>query len=525
MPPSFLRSIGRGKSTALVLAAAALLVAGLACSRSDVPLPTSTPQEPIEETPEASPTSEPTSTVTPTPLPTNTPSAPEPVVSPTFPPTPTSDVDRSENILYVAQSGDTVRTVAVRFGVLPSEISSSEGLLPEETRLIDPGRILIIPRRLGLTGPSEQLIPDSELVFSPHAVDFNIESFVEAQAGYLTRYHETVGGRRLSGAGVIGQVARDNSVNPRILLALLEYHSGWVTDPTIPTGDDFSFPIGHIAPDAMGLFRQLTWLSNELGNGYYGWRSGSLTELHFEDGSLVRLAPDLNAGTVALQHYFATRLQPREWAETISPQGFIQLYRDFFGDPFDYTHPLYEAGLEQPDLILPFLPNHIWAFTGGPHGAWERESAWAALDFAPSSSLPGCVDSEDWVVASAPGLVVRSEAGIVVLDLDGDGREQTGWNILYLHIESDGRVRAGELVETGDLLGHPSCEGGIATGTHLHIARKYNGEWILADGAVPFNLSGWVAVGGAKSYQGKLVNGDQEVLACTCASRETYISR
>jgi hypothetical protein len=38
----------------------------------------------------------------------------------------------------------------------------------------------------------------------------------------------------------------------------------------------------------------------------------------------------------------------------------------------------------------------------------------------------------------APGLVVRAGMGWSQ-DLDGDGFEQTGWNILYLHL-SDLRV-------------------------------------------------------------------------------------
>jgi hypothetical protein len=80
-------------------------------------------------------------------------------------------------------------------------------------------------------------------------------------------------------------------------------------------------------------------------------------------------------------------------------------------------------------------------------------------------------------------------------------------------------------VEAGDLIGHPSCEGGIATGTHVHLARKYNGEWILADGPLPFELSGWIAHAGTRPYQGLLVKDDATVVACPCASRETYISR
>ena len=62
-------------------------------------------------------------------------------------------------------------------------------------------------------------------------------------------------------------------------------------------------------------------------------------------------------------------------------------------------------------------------------------------------------------------------------------------------------------------VGHPSCEGGRATGAHVHIARKYNGEWIGIDRAFPFVLSGWQVIPGENSYQGKLVQNDQIVTA------------
>jgi LasA protease len=512
----------------------AMLLASLACARSDIPVTQIVPE--TDPTAAASPTQlqspSATSAVTPTqpptaiPTATATPSTPEAPASPTPPATPTaSSSDQPDTIVYQSQPGDTLRAVAVRFGVLTSDISTSEGSLPAEDSLIAPDTILLIPRRLGPTGPSDLLIPDSEMVFSPHAVDFDVTAFAEEKGGFLASYHEYVGQRWRSGPEVLAIAARDNSVNPRLLLALLEYTSHWVTDPTRPTGDAFNYPMGHVDPQFRGLYQQLSWLSNELGKGYYDWRAGRLTELVFRDSSLVRLAPELDAGTVALQYLFAETLSPRDWAAALSPNGFIATYRALFGDPFQYFHPLFEPGLKQPPMILPFLPGHVWAFTGGPHGAWERESAWAALDFAPSTSVAGCAPSEDWAVAAAPGLVVRSGGGVVVLDLDGDGREQTGWDLIYLHIANVGRVEQGTFVEQGDLIGHPSCEGGIATGTHLHLVRKYNGEWILADGPLPFDLSGWVAHAGIKPYQGELVKDGQSVLACPCASKQTLISR
>ena len=513
----------------LLLAGSFLLAASLACARADVPAPSPPPPAPttvpVDPPTQLPPTDEPTAESSAAPAVTITPSTPEPVVSPTFPSTPTLGAGLLETILYQVQPGETTRTLAIRFGVLPSEIASPGSLIESETALLDVDQLLLIPRRLADTGPSLKVIPDSEFVFSPHAADFDAEEVALRYGGFLTRYTEELYGEWRSGPEVVALAARDNSVNPRLLMAMLEYTSGWVTNPDRPEGDAFTYPLGRKDPGIPGLYRQLTWLANEMGEGYYAWRAGTLTEVRLADGSRVRLAPELNAGTVAIQDYFAPRRVAPDWLEAVGPEGFVRTYTDLFGDPWAYKHPLYEPDLEQPEMILPFVPGKVWSFTGGPHGAWEREAAWAALDFAPSTTVAGCVESTEWALASAPGLVTRSENGLVVLDLDGDGREETGWVMIYLHLAAADRMPAGILVERGARLGHPSCDGGLATGTHLHIARKYNGEWILADGPLPFTLSGWVARGGTRSYQGELVRGTQTVKACPCATSETLISR
>jgi hypothetical protein len=59
----------------------------------------------------------------------------------------------------------------------------------------------------------------------------------------------------------------------------------------------------------------------------------------------------------------------------------------------------------------------------------------------------------------------------------------------------------------------------------LHIARKYNGEWVAADGPLPFNLSGWIAQAGSQPYQGWLVKDGKVVVAHPFGSFETLISR
>jgi hypothetical protein len=431
-------------------------------------------------------------------------------------------------IVYYSQGGDTLQIVASRFGVAADQIISTENL--PVTGLLNPNTLLLVPdSALQNTTFNQLLIPDSDVVFSPSAIDLNVADTVNNAGGYLSTYKEyLISSGWTTGAEAVDRIALENSINPRLLLALIEYESQWVRgQPQNFAASDY--PLGFKDFYYRGLFRQMMWAVQKISLGYYGWRSGTLTELTFPDGTKKRIAPNLNAGTVALQYFFAQTRNPAEWERAIDPKtGFPALYAEMFGDAWTraaQVEPLIPAGLKQPALSLPFTPGQVWAFSGGPHAAWEHEGPLAALDFAPAADFSGCVKSDNWVLAPTPGLVARSEDGVVVLDLDGDGNEQTGWVILFLHIGAEGRVAAGNWLSKDDRIGHPSCEGGIATGTHVHIARKYNGEWMLADGPIPFEMSGWVAHNGDAPYKGTLTRGDETVTACTCGSFETRIER
>jgi LasA protease len=440
---------------------------------------------------------------------------------------PTETPFNSVPILYYTQAGDTLSAVAVRFGVSPDEITSPEEIPPES--FINPNQLLIIPNRISNATSSVHLLPDSELVYSSSAISFDVGDYVMEAGGHLSTYKEYLGSTGVtSGADIVAMIALDNSINPRLLLALLEFQSGWVFGEPANLAQT-EYPYGMVDRNSKGLLRQLKWAVNQLSIGYYDWREGRLNEIKLSDGVTARLAPDLNAGTAALQYYFAQIYDSQAWVEVLDPEtGFPAHYERMFGSPWlraQVVEPLFPPNLVQPHLELPFLIGPLWSYTGGPHGAWERDGSWAAVDFAPASTQSGCVESGAWVAASAAGLVVRSERGIVVLDLDGDGNEQTGWVLVYLHIASKMRIDLGEWVETGDLLGHPSCEGGHSTGTHVHMARKFNGEWMTADGPVPFVLSGWRVHAGEEPYKGTLTRGDETVVASQVGAFTSRIKR
>lgn len=452
-------------------------------------------------------------------MPTVTPEAfiPQETVTPFVLSTQVNDTP-APTVLYYAQSGDWLPAVAKRFGVEVNEIASPK-VLPE-SGLLDPGTLLIIPERRDPTvqyAPALQLLPDNEVVFSATSLGFDIASYVKDAGGYLSTYREWLNHSEwTTGAGVIERSAFENSVNPRLLLGILDYESRWVRG-TPENKFRTEYPLGYENYRNKGMFLQLSWAVNQLSHGYYGWRSGTITEINFSEGTKLRLDPTLNAGTVGLMYLFSRMHSYNEWLRVMDQtSGFASFYQNMFGDPWsraDQAGPIFPPSLNQPDMALPFEMNTAWVFTGGPHSAWEHDGPLAALDFAPAADKTGCLSTPTWILASSPGLVVRSGSGIVVVDMDGDGSEQTGWNILYLHVAGKDRVAKGQWVDTNDRIGHASCEGGISTGTHLHIARKYNGEWITADGPIPFMLGGWKAVAGERPYLGQLVQGDHVITA------------
>jgi len=448
---------------------------------------------------------------------TNTPTGPTPTrasLSVTLPPrnstfsTPTPDSPhplpppREYVDQYTVQAGDTLGSIAQGYGITLDALLQANGL--NEFSVLSVGIILNIPPVTTDPNPgsSHKLIPDSELIYGPASIQFDLEAYLKKRNGYLSNYVQDVNGEYLSGTQIIMRVAQNYSVNPRLLVALIEYRSGWVTNP-IP--ENIDYPLGNYEPYYAGLYRQTAWAADNLNRGYYYWRVNAISTLSLNDGTYVPLDPTINAGTAGVQ-YFLSRFNDRAtWDLDVSTLGFFQTYNLLFGFPFDYDFaPILPLNLNQPSMQLPFSEGVTWSFTGGPHGGWDTGSAWAALDFAPPGEGGGCAVSDAWVVAATDGLIVRAEDGAVIQDLDNDGYEQTGWNVLYMHIDSHDRVSSNTYVYAGDPIGHPSCEGGVSNATHLHLARKYNGEWIPADGNTPFIMDGWVSSGNGVEYDGYL---------------------
>jgi LasA protease len=429
--------------------------------------------------------------------------------------------DRMQTLLSRLQASEPVNMHTPAL----SEVSPLGLELTPQATLFPPE--LIIPNP-GFSDNGLIIIPDSEVIYSPSVAGFDINSFVSQARGYLDGYSKILDDELLSGIEIIERVAVDNSSNPRLLLALLEFRSNWVYQAQISPGA-INYPLGLYVPGQTGLYKELSLVAKLLNMGYYGWKSGDLNEITFPNYQKIVLDPELNAGSVALMYLFSRIYNLPEFENVLTGEDhFLLLYQDMFGDIWERAievEPIIPEDLSQPELELPFLPGEAWSFTGGPHSSWGTGTPRGALDFAPVTSEPACAVSRAWVTASAAGVITRSERNIVALDLDGDGSEGTGWVLVYFHIADKERIPVGTIVEVDDPIGHPSCEGGQSTGTHVHIARKYNGEWLPAGGDHPFVLSGWQVVEGVKPYQGYLEKDEMVTIANPGGSRISIITR
>src|SRR5690606_16659515 len=175
-----------------------LLVSCTSTESSPTVFPTYNPFLPIENTtpqtidlsisPSPSPTITPTRAPTPPRAPANVPpffattsqiqTTPTPDPARVLP-TPRQDADE-----YVVQFGDTLGDIALRYGISVQALMQANNMADANTLAV--GQVLMIPapNPIGL-GSSLKLIPDSELVYGPATIYFDINEFIQSQNGYL----------------------------------------------------------------------------------------------------------------------------------------------------------------------------------------------------------------------------------------------------------------------------------------------------------------------------------------------------
>jgi hypothetical protein len=407
--------------------------------------------------------------------------------------------------LLLAGSAGHSRAQTPPPGPEPTGSSSPAAAIPSPTA----GPPLGQPVRPAAGVPLANMLPNGELVYGYALKGFDTVAYVKAAGGYLASYQELVDGVSLSGAEVVQRVAEAYSVSPRVLLALIEMASGWVTDPN-PM--ERGFPAGEPLP---GLYVGLSAAADGLNRLYYGHKDEGQRAFPIAGGGQI-LLDDTNSATFAVVGYVSRNVTLADWSGLEQPSRYSLVYAQLFGDPFANAAEAGDApvaALPQVELMLPFAGGEIWFFVRGPHSGWGVGGPRAAVDFAPPpEEQTGCTPSGAWVTAAATGRVLQSQATGLVLEIPDrnyplDGFAGTGWVHVYTHLAAADRPTVGTLVRVGERLGHPSCEASLLPLARVSVSRRFHGEWIAVDDPrAPLVFDHWAALPGPEAGSGWLAH-------------------
>src|SRR3989304_779165 len=136
----------------------------------------------------------------------------------------------------LAQQGDTLPAVAAHFNTTIEAIQTANPDLPQVVTTFPAGYVLRGPAYyVPLPPPPFHILPDSEAVNGPGGIGFDLQAEVESRPGFLKGLTDYAQRKQRPAWEVVEVVARNYSIHPKVLLALLEYQTHALTQPE-PTG-------------------------------------------------------------------------------------------------------------------------------------------------------------------------------------------------------------------------------------------------------------------------------------------------
>jgi len=335
----------------------------------------------------------------------------------------------------------------------------------------------------------QSLLSDNQFVWGPNVGDFNIEAFLNKQGSPLASY-----------AMSIESWARYYSINPRVVLALLESNFELISKfDSSANPDTVHQLIEQTSADLSLAFYQHMYKLGSRRKGRAPLFAQSSQSFKFEDGTLAELTWSPSSASYALAAVESKgRLQnPRLNSQALGGIGNFEAAFGYFfpdTDPLDTSNNL-EPETTPPDdyFQLPFPLGATWTFSG-VH-SWSGGDAYpdrSSLDFStPWSNYPDAPYKN--TVAAAPGDAVIHEPNPAITDIpcwveiDHGG----GWSTHYYHLVNLGSSGAVGPMSSNQLvggIGTETCNGGWASGPHVHFSLFYNGAPYDLEG---LKLSGW----------------------------------
>ncbi|MEJ6476689.1 M23 family metallopeptidase [Pseudoalteromonas piscicida] len=254
------------------------------------------------------------------------------------------------------------------------------------------------------------------------------------------------------------------SINPKLLLALMELQSGVISKPN---ADSLQAPFGELSQEK-GFDAQVKDVALNLSARYYAFQKLK------EEGKAQKLIA-VNEATVALADLTHT-----------SVDALLTVYQTLFNGEslaltansdtsFSEQASTQAASVASFSMSLPWPSGYAW-YSGGAHSNTGSGYPYSSLDFNNGSG--GWGSNTPWVQAAHSGTVTRySQCNIRVT-------HSSGYSTQYYHMENL-QYNTGDVISAGAWLGRYAndkptalCQGGQSSGPHVHFSLLYNGGHI-----------------------------------------------
>ncbi len=334
---------------------------------------------------------------------------------------------------------------------------------------------------------SDRFFDPQRFSYAPNFSAPEMQAWLDAQPGPLKEVRFQVGGRSHSFAEVLVSQSSLYSINPKILLALIEQQSALLSTAQ-PGQEQMTWAMGFDGDGGSraGLYNQVRWAAIALRHGMrdyaLGWQAGELPHLIFADSSRQPVALDTGLAESAIARVLARTTTPDQLAARLN--SFRTVYTDLFSDPRyppedwpPLARPFLTSPMERPFRVTSFFDHN----TPLLHQNGALTSFWGTteelLSYDGHTGWDYAMMPPDAVLAAAEGTVIfagnsddgcRTPARAVIID-HGNGYRTLYWHLHEIHVEQGATIAAGTQV---GVAGATGC----AFGPHLHFQVQYLGR-------------------------------------------------
>lgn len=320
-------------------------------------------------------------------------------------------------------------------------------------------------------------VDDTQFVFNNDLLREDWDNFFALHAPVLEDKKERV----LHWAGY-------TSINPKVILALIELQSGLLSDPDADINNAFAG-----LSDEHGFDAQLEDVVMMLSQRFYAykqWQDSQATpETSKYAGEEITNRVNTNsstAATVALVSVLKKQVLSKDNVNYAKSDltGFLATFERLFPDSRAQLQRSSKSALQSSNqqfaaasfsMNLPWSSGYYW-YSGGAHSNTGSGYPYSSLDFNNGSG--GWGTNTPYVQAAHGGTITRfSSCNIRVT-------HSSGYSTNYYHM-SNLQYSSGDFVQPGAWLGRYAnnynqalCEGGQSSGPHVHFTLLYNGQQV-----------------------------------------------